>query len=241
MPTASLILFDIDATLLVTGGAGVAAMVRAGADLFGPGFHADGIDFAGRLDPILLDELMTRNGVDPTPSRRQAFRERYRDRLGAALAEGPGVRRLPGVHELLDRLASEPDLDLGLLTGNFESTGRMKLQACDIDPRRFGPATAWGDDSPHDPPCREHLPPVAMRRFEQARGESIGPSRVVIIGDTPHDVRCARVNGCRSVAVATGKFSEEELSGLGADAVLPDLSETEQVARILRSLLGTSD
>lgn len=238
-PRCTLVLFDIDATLLVTGGAGVQAMVDAGRSLFGQGFHADGIDFAGRIDPLLLDELMLLNGVTPSAARRSAFRERYREHLPAALAaaSGGGVRALPGVVSLLDSLRSIGWMDVGLLTGNFAETGRMKLEACGIDPGRFSEATAWGDDSPHDPPRRDHLPPVAMERFARRQGGAVDPGSVLIIGDTPHDVQCARVNGCRSLAVATGRYDLNALRAAKPDAAVNDLSATDSVLGLIESVL----
>lgn len=235
MPTPKLILFDIDATLLVTGGAGIGAMIQAGKDLHRHDFHADGIDFAGRIDPLLIDELMRLNGVEPSSDKRCQFRTRYADRLAAMIPSSPGLRALPGVLPLLDALPLTGLAHLGLLTGNFAETGHMKLRACGIDPVRFSAATAWGDDSPHDPPRRDHLPPVAMRRFHAAHGVPIAPHSVIIIGDTPHDVQCAKTNGCRSLGVATGKFSIAQLREAGADVVLPDLSRTDEVVAHLHA------
>lgn len=224
-----LILFDIDATLIKTSGAGIRAMVAAGRGLFGPGFTADGLDFAGRLDPLILDEMLRLSGVGVTPDNLRAIRAAYGRELARVLGESPAIgRRLPGVSELLDALAERDGVTLGLLTGNFAETGRLKLSACGVDPDRFRVA-AWGDESPHSPPARDHLPPVAMRRYRERFGRVIEPDRVTIVGDTPHDVRCALVHGCRALGVGTGRFTPEVLRGTGAHHALPDLSRTDEV------------
>lgn len=224
-----LILFDIDATLIKTSGAGIRAMVAAGRDLFGPAFTADGLDFAGRLDPLILDEMLRLSGVPVTAANLRTIRAAYRTELARVLGESPALgRRLPGVAELLDALAARDGVTLGLLTGNFAETGRLKLSACGVDPGRFHVA-AWGDESPHSPPARDHLPPVAMRRYRERFGRAIEPARVTIVGDTPHDVRCALAHGCRALGVGTGQFTPDTLRAAGAHHALPDLSRTDDV------------
>jgi phosphoglycolate phosphatase-like HAD superfamily hydrolase len=221
-----LILFDIDATLIKTSGLGIRAMVEAGRELFGPSFSADGIEFAGRLDPLILNDMLSRCGVEVTASNLSAIRQRYRERLGPLLATGTG-RALPGVSALLDELERRESVCLGLLTGNFAETGSMKLRACGIDPARFR-LTVWGDESPHHPPRREHLPGVGLARFRDRFGRE--PWRTVVVGDTPHDVSCAKAHRCRALGVATGQFSVDQLLAAGADRAVPDLSETADVA-----------
>ncbi len=227
-----LVLFDIDATLLKTDGAGVAAMGDAGRELFGSGFTTAGIDFAGRLDVLLFRELFVRNGVEPTPAAAAQLRRTYVDHLRLRLSASTTARALPGAAELVDALRGSGSHELGILTGNFQESGSMKLTRCGLDPSWF-PIGAWGDDSPHDPPDRAHLPPVAMRRYRERFGWEVDPSHVTIIGDTPHDVRCARVNGCRCIAVATGAFGAPELATIGADWVVQDLRDTAHLLGIL--------
>lgn len=228
-----LVLFDIDATLIRTSGAGIRAMVSAGRRHFGPGFNAEGLDFAGRLDPLILRDMLALSGVPASAANLRAIRATYRVELERELASSPGARvRLPGVAELLDALDRTPGVTLGLLTGNFAETGRLKLSACGVDPARF-PVCAWGDESPHEPPARDHLPPVAMARFRERFGRSVVPASVTIIGDTPHDVRCAIAHGCRSLGVGTGRYSPGELADAGAHLALSDLSGTSAVVRWL--------
>ena len=221
-----LILFDIDMTLITTGGAGMKAMQDAGRELFGPSFSTDGIEFAGRLDPLIITDMLVRHGVEDAPSRRAEFRRVYRGHLERRLQD-PGKRMaLPGVMDILRELRARPVM-LGLLTGNFEETGSMKLRACGIDPTGFA-VRVWGDECRVHPPRREHLVPVGLERGRAAL-RTLQPANVAIIGDTPHDVACARAHGCRSVGVATGKFGVEELRSAGADLALSDLSDTHRV------------
>jgi phosphoglycolate phosphatase len=219
-----LVLFDIDMTLISTSGSGMRAMVDAGKELFGPGFHADGVGFAGRLDPLILVELLRLNGVDPSERELGRMRSVYRGHLERRLAV-PGVARsLPGVCGLLGALG-ERSVTLGLLTGNFEETGSLKLRAAGIDPAWFS-IRVWGDDSPVQPAARDHLVPVGLARDAAARGSALAAAQVTVIGDTPNDVGCARAHGCRSIGVATGQYTQEDLRKAGADLVLPDLRAT---------------
>lgn len=226
-----LILFDIDATLITTGGAGRRAMVEAGRMLHGAGFHAEGVDFAGRLDPLILRDLLAANGVETTPAAMASIRETYRGALLAELASTGVAQPLPGVIDLLGVLARPgARATLGLLTGNFAETGSIKLRSAGIDPDGFA-IRVWGDESPHEPPARDHLPGVAIERVSKAWGRAARGEEVVVIGDTPHDIACARAHGCRVIAVATGKFPREDL--LHADLTLPDLADVDGVLRWL--------
>lgn len=226
------LLFDIDSTLIDTQRSGMLAMLDAGRQLYGEGFTADGVDYAGRLDPLILHDLLSGAGVDVSPSAVAGFRTEYFAKLRRRL-EAPGaVRMLPGVGELLARLRGEPGVRLGLLTGNYEESGVLKLRACGIDPAWFE-VRVWGDESPMWPPCRDHLPPVGIRRFAKRDGRSVDPASVTIIGDTPHDVRCGLSNGCNVLAVATGRYGVAALREAGAEHVVDDLSNSERVAEVL--------
>jgi phosphoglycolate phosphatase-like HAD superfamily hydrolase len=202
-------------------------MVAAGRELFGPGFTADGISFGGRLDPLIMVDMLVKSGCEPSAANMKAFRDTYTRLLPEHLASGTG-RSLPGVNRLVPELGATDGVVLGLLTGNFAETGLMKLRACGVETERFT-INVWGDDSPHDPPARDHLPGVGLTRYRQRFGRGIDPREVVIIGDTPHDVSCAKVHGCRSLGVATGSYKAEELRACGADCVVMDLSDTTGV------------
>jgi phosphoglycolate phosphatase-like HAD superfamily hydrolase len=142
---------------------------------------------------------------------------------------------MPGVNDVLAGLRPHvhaSQCTLGLLTGNFAETGRLKLLACGIDPDQFT-LNVWGDESPSSPPTRNDLPGVGLRRYHQRHGRALPGDRAVIIGDTPHDVACAKAHGCRSLAVATGKFTTAELAASGADLALDTLQDTQRVLRWL--------
>lgn len=223
-----LLFFDIDATLINTSRSGMHAMQDAGRELFGPSFRVEGIDFAGRLDPLILTDLLLHNQQQPTPDSLSQMRDRYRAHLTRRLAQ-PGIgRSLPGVLPLIAQLRTNPAVTLALLTGNFADTGQMKLRACGIDPDWFS-IHVWGDESPHTPPARHHLPPVGLQRFQARHRRTLPPHHAVIIGDTPHDIACAKAHGLRSLGVATGSYSASQLHAANADRVVTDLSDTPSI------------
>jgi len=139
--------------------------------------------------------------------------------------------------DLLNALVARGGATIGLLTGNFADTGTLKLKACGIDPARFQIAV-WGDESPISPPRRDHLPPVGIERFRRRTGRA--PARTVIVGDTPHDVRCALENGCDCLAVATGSFGVPALQEAGASRVVADLSSTSEILDYLCDTVAES-
>ena len=175
----------------------------------------------------------------PTPLPRTASRRirphlaRFRDAYLRHLAielEKPGAARkglMPGVRELLDALAPRDDVYLALLTGNYEAGARLKLEYFDL--WRYFPCGAFGDDAPH----RNVLVPKALARVAACGGPAFAAADAIVIGDTPLDVGCAAHVGARSLAVATGSHSVEELRAAGADVVLKDLSDTGHVLRVL--------
>jgi phosphoglycolate phosphatase-like HAD superfamily hydrolase len=224
-----LVLFDIDGTLLLTEGCGVASMTGAGRELFGPHFTFDGVDVSGRLDTLIWRDLCARNGVEDTQENHARFRGRYGQLLAENLRRDPLARALPGVGPLLRSLRQREDVVLGLLTGNYPETGRLKVAAAGIDPDQFLVA-AWGIDGS----SRRQLPPVAMRRHRELIGREIAPELVVIIGDTPHDVDCARHNGCRVIGVGTGRFDASALRACGAHLAVESL-EDDQVELFLHA------
>ncbi|MBA4027890.1 MAG: hypothetical protein C0475_01880 [Planctomyces sp.] len=225
-----LVLFDIDGTLLRTAGAGVRAMNQTARAVVAPHASLDGVDTAGRLDPLIVMDVHRNAGVPFTDQAHRAFRAEYARRMPEHLAASVEARAMPGVTELVTELAAIGGVTLGLLTGNYQETGLMKLGRVGIDPEPFV-VNAWGDDSGSDPPTRDDLPRAAMERYAQARGRPIPAEDVLIIGDTPHDVRCARVNGCRVLAVATGSFSVIQLATAGADAAVSSLADTPATLR----------
>jgi len=223
-----LILFDIDATLLTTTRAGIKAMGSAGRELYGPSFDEHAVEYSGRLDPLIIRDLLTIHGQSVHDDAVESFRAGYRKHLGILLRDTSLAKPCPGIMDLLGVLTNRSDITLGLLTGNFPETGGMKLRAAGIDPDWF-PITAWGNESRIHPPARNHLPPVALERYASRTGRPADPGRTVIIGDTPHDVACARAHGLRSLAVATGLFTVDQLAASGADRAIATLENTRDV------------
>lgn len=202
------------------------ALERAGRELFHPAFDVSGIDFAGRLDVLIMADLLRRHGVEAGPEAIARFRSGYAAHMPWAMdLHRAKTEAKPGTHELVRATGGLAGATIGLLTGNFAETGTMKVRGAGFDPAVFT-VNAWGDESPSTPPTRDDLPRSAMGKYAALHGRPVEARRVVVIGDTPHDVRCARVNGCRSIAVATGKFSVPELRDAGADLAVPDLRET---------------
>ena len=231
-----LILYDIDMTLLETDHVGIGIMERAGADAFGEGFSARGVEFGGCLDPDILGRLLIHNGIEPRPEHIETLHAGYR--VGLAALEPGWSRPLPGAMELLEWTRTMDEAPcIGLLTGNYPDTGALKLRGAGYDPGVFE-VCVWGSDAPPNDPRRDHLPPVALERMAR-RGDPIeDPASVLIIGDTIHDVACARAHGCTVLAVATGHHTASELAGAGAHKVVNDLTDTHGAGAWIREHLG---
>lgn len=226
-----LVLFDLDGTLMRTRGAGVRAMTRAGRQHFGAEFSLDGMVIAGGLDPNLYDEAARRVGVEDPARHHDGFRDLYLQLLEEELAASPEhVLPLPGIPVLLDLLEELDVAMVGLATGNYRRGAILKLEAAGLDPDRFR-VQAFGDDATD----RVAMIGVGLERFGLAcgNGDEVRASNVVVVGDTPKDVECARGNGCRSLAVATGGYTLEALRGTDADVVVPDLTDPEPLLRLL--------
>ncbi|MCX5691229.1 MAG: HAD hydrolase-like protein [Planctomycetota bacterium] len=230
-----LLLFDIDGTLLSTTGCGASAMQHAARSCFGDHISFEGISVAGRLDPLILADVFAKHGVADTPEHHAKVRSVYLGALEERLANAAKAMALPGVHELLGMLvphASRGAAIMALLTGNFEESGLMKLERCGIEPWMFA-FGVYGEHARTSPPRREDLVPVGMERAARLRGRATRPEEVVIIGDTPADVRCALEHGGRCLAVATGHFSVADLQAAGAHWVVEDLTQTDRIVEWL--------
>lgn len=227
--TPALILFDIDGTLLLSGRAGLRAMTRAFQHTFGISDAFAGESFGGRTDSYLVSKALTQAGLADTEENHQRFRHSYLPLLAEEIQHpGQGHKGLmPGARELLEALDEHDHLHLALLTGNYREAAEIKLQYFEIwDFFEWG---AFSDDH-HD---RNELVPIAKARAETYDIPEAAIERVIVIGDTPHDIECARVAGAKSIAVATGGYTMKNLKDAGADEVLPDLSDTERVVSLL--------
>lgn len=219
-----LVLFDIDGTLLHSLSAGVHAMRTALQELHGIEADFSKVEVHGRLDTLIWRDLAAVHGYPTCDASHDRFRGAYSWHLERRLAERNTVERFPGTSELVHAVHGHPELTMGLLTGNYEFTGRLKVRHAGIDPDLFV-VNAWAGDAPD----RRGLVPVAMRRYAERTGAPITGDRVVIIGDTPADVDCAHASGARCLAVATGHFGTDALHAAGADLVVDDLRDTERL------------
>lgn len=226
---SKLVLFDIDGTLVLTGGAGLRAMTRACEEIVGHADALDGIPVAGRTDWSILQDTLARLGRALDHGLFTELRERYVMHLHGEIHQpGKGFNgTLPGVSVLLEKLHPREDVVLGLLTGNFKDGARIKLQRFDL--WRYFRLGAFGDDSPD----RNALVPVALERATAAGMPAFSPADVIVVGDTPHDVACAQAVGAVSVGVATGGFTVDQLRECGAAAVFETLEDTEGFGRLL--------
>ncbi|NWG13616.1 MAG: HAD family hydrolase [Acidobacteria bacterium] len=217
------VLFDIDGTLLLSSRVGYRAMLEAAGHMVGRPVTLTGVDFAGRLDPEIWAGIAGLNEIENAASREAEFRASYTSILARMVREDDIVQLLPGVSDLVQRLRNDGAVTLGLLTGNYPETGLLKIRAAGLDPRDF-PVAAWGCDGN----SRRDLPRVAMRRYAEKFGRPIPPNRVLVIGDTPIDIDCARANGCVALGVATGpSYSLGDLQASLPDLAVSDLADTE--------------
>ena len=213
------ILFDIDGTLINTRGAGRAALSAAMESVFGrPDEHR--VEMSGRTDRSIIRELFRAHGVADNQQHWEQLQAHYIEHLPGQIAARDGFV-LPGVHDLLPQLSTRDDLVLGLLTGNSPAGARIKLSHFGIwEHFEFG---AYGEQH-HD---RDS---VAAEAVELLRARANVPSeRSIVIGDTPHDIQCARHIGAQAIAVLTGWHTRAELEAAQPDELFEDLSDTGDV------------
>jgi phosphoglycolate phosphatase-like HAD superfamily hydrolase len=213
------VLFDIDGTLLVTGGAGAVAWQRAFRELHRVDANIDEHTHAGMTDPeiaaIVFREVIGREG---SAAERADAIAGYLSHLQRAVEESDGYRVMPGIEELLPRLAGEGIL-LGLVTGNIEAAAHIKLARADLN--RFFAFGGYGSDSSD----RTALTRKAVERGGEVAGKPLDPVATIAVGDTPRDVKAGHGAGLRVVGVATGKYPVAELENAGADWSLEDVTE----------------
>jgi phosphoglycolate phosphatase-like HAD superfamily hydrolase len=220
-----LFLFDIDGTLLASGGAGIRALEAATQELFQT-TNLEGIEIAGRTDSAIARQLYARIGHTPTPEDLTRYYDRYLTHLAHFLPITDGTL-LPGIIELLDTLRARPDCVLALLTGNLERGAKLKLTQYGVwHYFEFG---AYADDH-HD---RNQLGPFAQSRAKEKHGVEFAPDDIFVLGDTPHDITCARAIGAKAVAIATGRQTRAELAEFAPDFLFDDLGDVPAVLATL--------
>jgi phosphoglycolate phosphatase-like HAD superfamily hydrolase len=220
-----LFLFDIDGTLLASGGAGMRALEATCVELFGTE-KLEGIEIAGRTDSLIARQLYERHGQIATPENCARFFDCYLKHLTHFLPVTDG-KLLPGIVEMLEILKARPDCVLALLTGNLVRGAQLKLTHYGVwDYFEFG---AYADDH-HD---RNALGPIAQARGKEKHGIEFAPEDIFVLGDTPHDIACARAIGAKAVAIATGRHTRAELAAGHPDFLFDDLSDVGGVLKTI--------
>jgi phosphoglycolate phosphatase len=226
-----LLLWDVDGTLVKTGGVGAAIFDAALEAVVGarPTFR---VRMSGKTDPQIVAEYLAEMGVPGSEAVVAGVLAAAAAELAAAVARGElaaGGRACAGVGRLLEVLAGDPGVLSTLVTGNIAPNALVKVAAFGLDRWLDLSVGAYGSDEAD----RNLLVPLALRRVGSARGVRLDPRDAWVIGDTPRDLECARAGGVRCLLVATGRQEKDELAALGADAVLDDLSDTDAVVELL--------
>jgi phosphoglycolate phosphatase-like HAD superfamily hydrolase len=226
-----LLLFDIDGTLLDTGGAGGASLLDAVEELYGVRRESlPPLNLAGATDGGIVRQLFGQVGREMTPAAVDEYMRSYLGHLQRRLHDQEFIgRTLPGTRELLQALSAAGGADLGLLTGNVRRGAEMKLARFDLGAHFV--EGAFGDDAED----RNLLGPVAMQRMSGATGRSYPVSEVIVIGDTPKDIACAHAIGARCLAIGTGNFEAADLQAYSPWVCLENLADTGRVCEILLS------
>ncbi len=225
-----LILFDLDGTLVNTGGAGLRAFDRAMAIEFDPAMNLNVLSPAGMTDPAIFREIFLGNqGRLPTEDEENRLFHRYIEFLDEEVNKSVGFRVLPGVRELLDELARRDEFLLGLGTGNLEKGAQIKLERPGLD--HYFLYGGYGSDSVDRP----GLLAKAVERGAELAGGASSVDAVVVVGDTPRDVAAGKAIGALTLAVASGPHELDDLSTTGADLVVADLTDRENLVKWLLS------
>ena len=223
-----LFLFDIDGTLITSGGAGESALIQAMSTRFGVAEDLQGITLAGATDALIAVSLLKKHGLEPSPQNTAALVDSYLHHLKESMPKYAG-RVLPGIIPLLDALRLRPEAVIALLTGNMVKGAEIKLSHYGVwDYFEFG---AFADDH-HD---RNELGKFAQARATEKHGISFLPSEIFVIGDTPRDIECGKAIGAKTVAIATGNYDREALAGHFPDFLFEDFQDTNAVLDALFS------
>jgi phosphoglycolate phosphatase len=218
MSLPAVVLFDVDGTLIDTGGAGARSWKHAFDKLYGIPADIGSHTSAGETDPVVARKTFQGAlGRRPTEGELGRLFSTYLLRLSEEVRTSPGYRVLEGVEDLLPRLVDAGTM-LGIVSGAMEGAARVKLSRADLN--RYFVFGGYGSDSED----RAKLTQAAMDKAETLHGHDVTPDRVFVVGDTPLDVAAANAVGAVSVAVASGKFTQDQLRGAGAAHVLPSLA-----------------
>lgn len=218
-----LVLFDIDGTLLHSGGCGRTATRSAMQEVFGTSGVSDAVSFAGKTDwQILLESLGPVGiGVDTVRDQLSHYVAAVARHLQGMIAQYP-VQPCVGALQVVAALADDPSVVVGLVTGNMPSLVPIKLRAAGFDPTDFK-IGAFGSEGWE----RSMLPPLALERAKAYSGTDFTPGQIVIIGDTPGDIACAASIRARTIAVATGPFSTAQLRAHNPTHVFESMADCD--------------
>jgi phosphoglycolate phosphatase-like HAD superfamily hydrolase len=211
-----LLLFDIDGTLVLTGGAGIRALNRAFCQVVGIVNALDGIRLHGKTDPAIVREIFNARGAHQNADSYDQILAAYVEFLPEEVQRSENYRVLPGILRFLQDFQGRSDLAFGLATGNVEAGARIKLARGNLNP--FFAFGGFGSDAEN----RTELVRRAAHNGSRLAGVTIDPNDIFVIGDTPRDIVAGREAGYRTVGVATSDYSTEDLSAAGADLVLLD-------------------
>jgi len=219
MAQRRVVLFDVDGTLIDTGGAGGRSWSYAFREAFGVDGDIRRFSEVGMTDPVVARETFEGTmGREPTTDEVIRLMMRYVLRLPVEVQESPGYRVMPGVHDLLERLV-DADTLLGLVTGNIEGAAHIKISRARLG--RFFLFGGYGSDSS----VRSDLTKAAIARAEALSGHTLDPAEVIVVGDTPRDIEAAHGAGTIAVGVATGEYSVDHLREAGAEHVLRSFAD----------------
>lgn len=216
----TLLLWDIDGTLISSLGAGHAALCDGVKKVLGFETRLEMIELAGRTDRWIFRKILEAFNLPFQHELILKLETAYLEALPARIAERR-IQLLPGIRQLVQEASNHPKLSQGLLTGNLVNGARIKLGGHEV--WEYFPFGAFADDSEN----RNELVPHALKRASAHAGHPFQPNRVWIIGDTPLDIACGKHSGLRTLAVATGKFSVESLTRENPCFVFKDLSDTQ--------------
>lgn len=229
MNRQKILLFDIDGTLLLSGGAGRIAFEKAVADLFGFQNVWGNLVPDGKTDPLIIQELLTPlKGTELTAEEYEKLCRRYHECFETEVARAEGFTLMPGITKLLEALSKEPRFALGLATGNFKQAADMKLRRGGLDHYfRFGGFACDAAD-------RRELTKIGYERGKSFCGQEIRPEDVWVIGDTIHDIRAGQSFGAKTIAVCTGSTPKETLLAQNPDHLFDNLQDTAAFISILQ-------
>ena len=225
------ILFDIDGTILNTKGAGRDSLMEATSLAFGTTGKMEIVDFQGRTDQYILTESLRHTGMtdDDIEEKLPVLKDLYFSLLKENMLTYE-CYSMPGIEDLLQKLSTESDFILGLLTGNFRESAYIKIGRFGLE--GFFSMGVFADDAAR----RNDMPPIARERIRELHGVDMDFSDIIIIGDTVHDIECARASGAVAVAVGTGWTPGEELIVKQPDYYFDDLGDTELVMDVIKGI-----